>query len=94
MVLGAGATFAALTESIPAILILGEHKEFVFVFGGLCLGLAWLGIMRAQPIECVVAANGETACETTRGWSRPMLIVSSIMYGIGVGVAYIFPLFF
>ena len=93
VVLGAGATFASLTESIPAILVLGEHKELVFVFGGICLGFAWLGYKRAQPIECEIIANEETACETTQRWARPMLIVSSLLYGLGTGVAYILPLF-
>ena len=92
VVLGAGATFAALTETVPAILILGEHKELVFVFGGLCLGLAWFGSTRTQPVECAIEGDGETACETTQRWTRPMLIVSSIMYALGAGVAYILPL--
>ena len=93
VLLGAGATFAALTESVPGLLLLGEYKGYLFAFAGLFLVLGWYGYRRAQPVVCTIEANDESACESTQQWSRPLLIAASILYLTGVGFAYVLPWF-
>ena len=93
VVLGAGATFAALTDAFPALLIVGEHKETVFGLGAIFIGLAWFGYRQGQPVECSIEVQEESACETTQNWTRPLLMVSTCLYLIGVGTAYVLPLF-
>ena len=94
VMLGAGATFAALTNAVPGLLWFGEHKAIVFLCGGVFLGLGWLGYRRAnRTVICEIEVDGESACDTTHRWVRPLLIVASITYVIGVGFAYVLPYF-
>ena len=91
VLLGAGATCAALTESVPGLLVIGENKGYLFAAGGLFLGLGWYGYQRAAATICSIEMNGEDACETTQQWSRPLLIVATVLYVTGAGFAYILP---
>ena len=90
--LGAGATFAALTNTVPGLLWFGEYKAIVFLCGGIFLGLGWAGYGSAnKDLNCELNIGGETACETTHKWVRPLLVVASITYLIGIGFAYVLP---
>lgn len=93
VLLGAGATFAALTDTVPGILLIGEYKETVFLVGGVCIALAWIGYTRASPEVCDVNVDGQNACSETQRWTRPMLIGSSVLYVIGTSFAYVIPYF-
>ena len=87
--LGAGATFAGLTNSFPVLLWLGLNKNWVFLFGGLFLVLGLvLPKLFPPPVVCDIDGN---PCETTRVWSRPLLYVSTILYAIGGFFAYAAP---
>ncbi len=92
VVLGAGATFAALTEAVPGLLIIGEYKGYLFASGGVFLGLGWYGSHRSTAAVCTIELDGEDACESTQQWSRPLLMLATILYLTGVGFAYILPL--
>ena len=91
VLLGAGASFASLTNSVPQLIWIGMHKEWVFALGGIFLTLGIvLPIVYPPPIVCDLDGN---PCETTRSWSQPVLYGSIFLYVIGVFFAYIAPLF-
>ena len=91
VLLGAGASFASLTNSVPQLIWIGMHKEWVFALGGIFLTLGIvLPIVYPPPIVCDLDGN---PCETTRSWSQPILYGSIFLYVIGVFFAYIAPLF-
>ncbi len=90
ILLGAGATFASITNTVPQIIWIGEHKGWVFTLGGsfLSIGLI-LPYFFPPPVKCDLDGN---PCEQTRSWSQPLLYGSIILYTIGVFFAYIAPL--
>lgn len=91
VILGFGASFAALTEAVPQIIWFGQHKGLVFLFGGLCLALSMILQMRFKaPESCDIE---EGACEETRNWSRPLLVFSVTLYIVGGFFAYGAPVF-
>ena len=86
VVLGFGASFAALTEVAPQIMWLGAHKGLVFLFGGICLCLsAFFQLRFTAPESCDIEQG---ACEDTRNWSRPLLAFSVTLYIVGGFFAY------
>ena len=88
--LGAGASFASLTSTIPQLLWLGENKTLVFIIGGvfLTLGLV-LPKLFPPPVICDVDGN---ACAETKSWSQPLLYISIVLYAIGGFFAYLAPI--
>ena len=88
--LGAGASFASLTNQIPQLLWLGEHKTVVFFVGGffLALGLVLPKIF-PPPMVCDLDGN---PCAETKSWSQPLLYVSIVLYTIGGFFAYLAPI--
>ena len=91
--LGAGAAFAGLTSAFPQLIWLGANKTWVFLAGGLFLSAAFV-LGRSEPNACEVPADGSSACEETRSWSRPLLYLSSLLYATGAFFAYAAPLLF
>jgi len=91
VMLGAGATFAGLTNTFPQLIWIGQNKEIVFVLGGilLTLGLA-LPKLFPPPVVCDLDGN---PCETTKSWSQPLLYSSIGLYAVGATFAYVLPLF-
>src|SRR5258708_14674476 len=67
--LGFGATVAALTSSVPWLIPLSEHKEWIFVGSGALLLLsAWLVYRPGQP--CPSDPRLQRLCTRTRTWNR------------------------
>ena len=88
--LGAGATFAGLTNTFPQLIWIGQHKGYIFLLGGVLLSLGLILPKLSPPVACDIDGN---PCETTKSWSQPLLYGSIILYGIGGTFAYILPLF-
>ena len=87
--LGAGATFAGLTNSFPFLIWLGLNKTWVFVIGGFFL-LLGLILPSLFPPKVVCDLDGNP-CETTRSWSQPVLYFSIVLYAVGGFFAYAAP---
>ena len=87
--LGAGATFAGLTNTFPQLIWIGMHKTLVFALGGGFL-LSGFVMMRffSPPPACELDGSN---CETTRSWSQPLLYISLALYLIGAFFAYLAP---
>ena len=89
--LGAGATFAGLTNTFPQLIWIAQHKGIVFIFGGLFLTLGIvLPKLYPPPVICDLDGN---PCESTRSWSQPLLYGSLVLYIIGGTFAYLLPIF-
>ena len=91
VLLGAGATFASLTNTFPQLIWIATHKHMVFILAGVFL---FLGIVLPKlyppPVVCDLDGN---PCEATRTWSQPILYGSLGLYSIGALFAYIIPYF-
>ena len=94
VLLGAGATFAALTETVPGILLVGEYKEAVFLVGGVCIALAWIGYTRVEVCDVNVMAKTRALTPSagpvnTHGSSvlyaiAQVRLCDSVLYGLGL----------
>ncbi len=86
--LGLGATVAAMTSAFPFLIVLSQHKIWVFAFSGLMLVISgWLMYRpgRACPAD---QALGE-ACSTAHKWNKRVYWSSVILWGIGFTAAYV-----
>ena len=91
VLLGAGATFASLTQSVPGILWFGENKELMFILGGIGNGIGLYSIKYSKPVACEMIDGQPSDCETTQSWSKPMLYISIALYLVGFAFAYVLP---
>ena len=91
VLLGAGATFAGLTQSLPGLLWFGENKELMFILGGIGNGIGLYSLKHSNPVACEMVDGQPSDCETTRHWSRPILYIATGLYVIGLSFAYILP---
>ena len=91
VLLGFGATFAAITDFLPQIYWFGEHKSVVFFIGGFFLVASGFLHLKVQaPETCDV----DGACNETKSWSIPLLYTSTVIYGVGAFFAFAAPFFF
>lgn len=86
--LGLGAVVAGAVSSVPGLAALTRHKPWVFLVGGLLLGLNWALEFRRPAPACPVD-GGESACDTAGRFSRIVLWVSTIVFLIGFTMAYL-----
>ena len=86
--LGFGAAVAALTNSVPFLIALSEHKEWIFAgSGALLLASAWLLYRPGQ--TCPVDRELARLCIKARRWNGRVFSVSVITWGIGFLAAYL-----
>jgi len=86
--LGMGATVAALTSSLPFLIVLSQHKVWVFIFSGLMLALsAWVLYRPGQ--QCPVDPQQAEICRTSKKWNRRIYWASVIIWIIGFSAAFI-----
>lgn len=86
--LGLGATVAAMTSAFPFLIVLSQHKIWVFAFSGLMLAISgWLMYRpgRACPAD---QALGE-ACSNAHKWNKRIYWSSVVIWSIGFTAAYI-----
>jgi len=86
--LGLGATVAALTDAIPALIKISEYKTWVFAGAGVLLVLsAW--IMYRPNRTCPSDPELARICAQTLKWNRRILWTSMTIWGIGFFAAYL-----
>lgn len=77
--LGAGAALSSLVSAVPALVVLSEHKETVFIFAGVMLAVSgWLQ-WQSRFAPCPVDPMLRDACLSTRK-------TSAWIYGISVAI--------
>jgi len=86
--LGMGASVAALTSSAPFLIVLSQHK--VWVFAGAALLLALSGWLMYRPgRSCPVDPELGTLCDRTQVWNRRIYWMSVILWGVGFFAAFL-----
>lgn len=89
--LGLGAAMAGFLSKYPQLIWLSENKLFIFIAGGMLLGLGGILQFSLPKKECPI--DFKEACEETKDWSKPLYFVSLIIYLIGFAFAYVLPRF-
>jgi mercuric ion transport protein len=90
---GLGATVASFLSSVPWLVTLSRHKNWVFLIAGLLIGGNFLYIfalapaLQARAPGCPV--DTPNACTAANRTSRVVLWISAVIYGIGVFSAYV-----
>ncbi|MES2936129.1 MAG: hypothetical protein V4864_00515 [Pseudomonadota bacterium] len=90
--LGAGAALSSLVSVFPQVVWLSEHKEGLFAFAGLAMGVSgWLQ-WRNRTAPCPVDPRLRDACLRTRKLSRRVYFASVAFYLVGGWFAFVQPL--
>jgi len=86
--LGMGATVAALTSSLPFLIVLSQHKIWVFIFSGLMLAIsAWF---MYRPIQsCPTDPQQAEICSSTKKWNKHIYWFSVVIWSIGFFAAFL-----
>ncbi len=88
VMLGLGATVAAVTSAVPFLVTLALHKSWVFAGSGLMLLLSgWL--MYRPGRACPSDPELGRLCERADRWNRRIYGVSATIWGIGFFAAYL-----
>lgn len=86
--LGLGATVAAMTSAFPFLIVLSQHKIWVFAFSGLMLAVSgWL--MYRPGRSCPTDPALGQACSTAHKWNKRIYWSSVVIWSIGFTAAYI-----
>ncbi len=91
VVLGLGATLASFLTYFPQLIWLSEHKVLVFAISGTLLLASHVVQFYTKPLDCPIDEKG-VACKETRGSSKIILWLATLIWMIGFGFAYILPL--
>ena len=85
--LGMGASVAALTSSAPFLIVLSQHK--VWVFAGSAIMLALSGWMIYRPgRSCRVDPEMGALCDRTQLWNRRIYWLSVTLWSAGFFAAF------
>lgn len=86
--LGLGATVAAMTSAFPFLIVLSQHKIWVFAFSGFMLALSgWL--MYRPGRSCPTDPALGQACSTAHKWNKRIYWSSVAIWIIGFSAAYL-----
>lgn len=93
--LGLGAVVAGAVSSLPWLMPLSQNKGWVFLVAGLLIGTNWILIWRwrrraeACALPAEQAGGAEPACDVASRFSRIVLWISTVLYGVGFVVAFV-----
>ena len=86
--LGMGATVAAMTSAFPFLIVLSQHKIWVFIFSGVLLALSAWFIYRPDRL-CPADPGLAIACERAQLWNRRIFWGSVSLWSIGFIAAFV-----
>ncbi len=86
--LGMGATVAAITSTLPFLIVLSQHKVWVFIFSGLMLAISAWFIYRPNQ-SCPTDPQQAHACAIAKKWNKRIYIFSIIIWSIGFFAAFL-----
>jgi mercuric ion transport protein len=93
VLLGLGATVASFLSSVPWLVTLSHHKNWVFVISGLLIAgnflYAYALAPRLQTHGIGCATDDSAACAQASRTSRVVLWISAVLYCGGVFTAYV-----
>ncbi len=85
--LGMGATVAALTSNFPFLIVLSQHKIWVFIFSGLMLAISAWFIYRPNQY-CPTDPQQAQACQSAKKWNKRIYWFSVIIWSTGFFAAF------
>ena len=86
--LGLGATVAAMTSAFPLLIVLSQHKIWVFAFSGIMLVISgWLMFRPGR--ACPADRELGRACSAAHKWNKRIYWSSVIIWAIGFTAAYL-----
>lgn len=86
--LGMGATYAALTNSIPLLITLGEYKAVTFTLAGVLIaGSLWFSFRPGR--QCPADPQLADQCQRVQVWNKRLLIIAALAWCIGFFAAYL-----
>jgi hypothetical protein len=88
VMLGLGATVAAISSSVPILVTLSLHKGWVFAASAMLLASSGSLLFRSGR-ECPADLQLAALCERTLRWNRRIFWVSVTIWGIGFFAAYL-----
>lgn len=86
--LGMGATVAALTSNLPFLIVLSQHKIWVFIFSGLLLLVSGWFMYRPNQ-HCPIDPQQAAICAASKKWNKRIYWFSVIIWSIGFFAAFI-----
>jgi mercuric ion transport protein len=95
VLLGFGATVAAMLSAAPWLVTLSQHKAWIFGVSALLIAGNLYYVYRVVPRVLVergtCAADDPGACARATLMSRVLLWCSAVMLAVGFSVAYVLP---
>lgn len=85
---GFGATVAAITSAIPALVTLVKYKAWFFAISALLMVAGWWIVYRrdyACPSDSALVA----VCERVRRWNKRILWIGAAVWFVGFFAAYL-----
>jgi len=89
--LGMGAAVGGLVSAVPQLIWLSQHKDILFIFCAVMLGIAGFFQWQARKLACPIDPKLAQACTDARGWSFVLYWISVVFFIIGVFFAYLGP---
>lgn len=86
--LGLGAAVVSLTSTFPFLIVLSQHKIWVFAFSALMLGVSG-GLLYRPGRRCPTDPALGRLCNRTQVWNRRIYWTSVAIWGIGFFAAYL-----
>ena len=88
VMLGLGATVAAISSSVPVLVTLSLHKGWVFAASAMLLAASgWLLFRSGR--ECPAEPQLAALCDRTLRWNRRIFWTSIAIWGVGFFAAYL-----
>ena len=87
--LGLGASLVSAISIFPQLTWISEHKTVVFVLAGLMLIVAIVMSFKSNNTACPIDKEQAKACTTSKRFSKAILIISTLIYLIGMFFAFL-----
>ncbi len=86
--LGLGAAVVSLTSALPFLIVLSQHKVWVFAFSALMLAITAWTLYRAGRVCPADTATGEL-CRRAQRWNRRIFWSAVVIWVVGFSAAYL-----
>lgn len=87
--LGLGATFLSLTQTVPQIIWIGEHKKILFLISFILLTLSSVLAYSQRNAPCPLDPQLRDACLKGRTYTKYVLILSWFSWCVGFFFAFL-----
>lgn len=89
--LGMGATVAGFIGVFPQVVVLSEHKNWVFGISLALIVLAVAALYLQRNAPCPIDPLEARACTVARWWSVRIVVLAALFWSVGFMVAFVLP---